>query len=114
MAAADKGIEYINSAIEKVPNNGTVYRIKGEILLAKNDGNPSEEMAAAYEKMFELYNAHPANREKFKSSYRAADYLLGIYYSDKDKAKAREYLADYLTISPDDESVKALYDSLAD
>lgn len=114
LAAADKGIEYINSAIEKVPNNGTVYRIKGEILLAKNDGNPSEEMAAAYEKMFELYNADPANREKFKSSYRAADYLLGIYYSDKDKAKAREYLADYLTISPDDESVKALYDSLAD
>lgn len=112
VAAADEGLKYIDMAIEKVPNNGTVYRIKGEILLAKNDDMPSEEMAAAYEKMFEIYNADPSNREKYASSYRAADYLLGLYYADRDKEKARQYLTDYLTFSPDDEKMKALLEAL--
>lgn len=114
VAAAEEGVKYIDMAIAKVPNNGTVYRIKGEILLAKNDDKPSEEMAAAYEKMLELFNADPANRDKYASSYRAADYLLGIYYSDKDKNKARTYINDYLTFSPDDENAKALLDTLGE
>lgn len=111
-AAAAEGLKYIDMAIAKVPNNGTVYRIKGEILLAGNDDKPSADMAAAYEKMLELYNADPSNRQKYESSYIAADYLLGLYYTDVDKERARTYLNDYLTMRPDDEQVKALVEGL--
>lgn len=110
--AADKGLAYIQQAIDRVPDNGTLYRIKGELLVAKNDNKPDAAMAEAYEKMLSIFNADPTNREKYASSYRAADYLLGIYYFDVDKVKARQYLNDYLTIMPDDETAKALLKQL--
>ena len=71
-------------------------------------------MAAAYEKMLELLNEKPENRESQMASYRAADYILGIYYFDVDKAKAKTYLQDYLTIDPENEDVKALYDAIGE
>ena len=38
--------------------------------------------------------------------------MLGIYYTDIDKEKAKAYLNDYLTLAPDDERIKTLLDSL--
>ncbi len=111
-AAATEGIKYIDMAIAKVPDNGTVYRIKGELQLAKNDDKPDAETAATYEKMIELYDVDPANREKYATSYRAADFVLSLYYIDVDKEKARKYITDYLTYTPDDENFKLLLESL--
>ena len=62
--------------------------------------------------MLELLNADASNREKSKSLYVAADYMLGIYYTDIDKEKAKVYLNDYLTLAPDDERIKTLLNSL--
>ncbi|RXE63019.1 tetratricopeptide repeat protein [Paramuribaculum intestinale] len=112
VAAADEGIKYYDKALERVSDNAVLYRLKGEILLARNDDNPNAEIAALYEKMLELLNADPANRESQVASYRAADYVLGIYYSDVDKAKAKQYLEDYLKIDPENEGIKKLYETL--
>ncbi len=112
VAAADEGLKYINMAIEKAAANGALYRTKGELQLMKNDNKPNAEMAEAYEKMLEIYNADPANKQKVASTYIAADYLLGIYYSDIDKEKAKQYLTEYLEFKPDDETVKALLETL--
>ncbi len=111
-AAADEGIKYIDMAIEKANANGALYRTKGELQLMKNDNKPNADMAATYEKMLEIYDADPANKEKYASTYAAADYLLGIYYSDIDKEKAKKYLSDYLQFKPEDETVKALLETL--
>ena len=63
--------------------------------------------------MLDLLNADPANREKSKSLYIAGDYFCGIYYMDVDKAKAKEYLTDYLTLRPGgDEKVEFILESL--
>lgn len=110
--AAAEGLKYYNMTSQRVPDNGLVYSLIGEIILTGNDDVPNAEMAAAYEKMFDLFNADPSNKDKYAARYRAADYLLGIYYSDKDKDKARKYLNEYLEFSPDDEGVKSLLETL--
>ncbi|MCH5318503.1 MAG: tetratricopeptide repeat protein [Paramuribaculum sp.] len=111
-AATNEGIKYFNMTLERVPDNGLVYWFVGQIYLTGNDDEPNAEMAAAFEKMIDLFNADPANREKYATYYRAADYLLGIYFADKDKAKARKYLQDYLQFMPDDDQVRKLLDTL--
>ena len=112
IAAAEEGAKYINVAIEKAPNTPIVYAIKSQVLLGGTGNKPNEEIAKTYEKMLELLNADASNREKSKSLYVAADYMLGIYYTDIDKEKAKVYLNDYLTLAPDDERIKTLLNSL--
>ncbi|MCC8071382.1 MAG: tetratricopeptide repeat protein [Bacteroidales bacterium] len=110
--AATEGIKYIDMAIAKVPNNGTLYRIKGQLILSQNDNKPNAAMAEAYEKMISCYNEDPSNKQKYASSYAAADYLLALYYLEIDPAKAKEYFQDYLTINPDDEQVRNMVEAM--
>ncbi len=111
-AAAVEGLKYIDQAIEKVPDNAALYRTKGQLLLSANNNKPTEEMANAYEKMIEIFDADPANKEKNFASYKAAYYLLGIYYVDVDKTKAVDYLEKYLVFDPTNESVKSVIEKL--
>lgn len=111
-AAAAEGLKYINMAIEKAPSTPIVYAIKSQIILGGTGNKPNAEMAQTYEKMLELLDADPENKSKYKSLYTAADYMLGIYYSDTDKTKAINYLNKYLEINPGDESIMTLIKSL--
>ena len=111
-AAAQEGLKYIDMAIEKVPDNAALYRTKGQLLLAANENKPTPEMAQAYEKMLEIFDQDPANKEKQAPSYKAAYYLLGTYYMGVDKAKAKEYFEKYLVIYPEDASVRQIVDQL--
>ncbi|MDE6048100.1 MAG: tetratricopeptide repeat protein [Paramuribaculum sp.] len=110
--AAAEGAKYINVAIEKTPNTPIVYAIKSQILLGGTGNKPNEEIAQTYEKMLELLNADPENKAKNLALYKAADYMLGIYYTDVDKDKAKSYLDDYLTLDPEDDRIKVLRESL--
>ncbi|MDE7451922.1 MAG: tetratricopeptide repeat protein [Paramuribaculum sp.] len=110
--AAAEGAKYINVAIEKAPNTPIVYAIKSQILLGGTGNKPNEEIAQTYEKMLELLNADPENKAKNLALYKAADYMLGIYYTDVDKDKAKSYLDDYLTLDPEDDRIKVLRESL--
>lgn len=110
--AVAEGLKWYGKTVERVPDNGMVYSFIAEINLTGNDDVPNAEVAAAYEKMLELFNQDPANKEKYATRYRAADYILGIYYMDVDKDKSRSYLNQYLGFNPDDEYVKKLVDSL--
>lgn len=112
IAAANEGLKYIDMCIEKVPDNFNLYRTKGQLLLSANNNKPGEEMAAAYEKMIELLDADPANKEKYNGSYRAAYYLLGTYYivAEDGKDKGIQYMEKYLEINPDDEAVRSILD----
>ncbi|MDE5745563.1 MAG: tetratricopeptide repeat protein [Paramuribaculum sp.] len=110
--AAAEGAKYINVAIEKAPNTPIVYAIKSQILLGGTGNKPNEEIAQTYEKMLELLNADPENKAKNIALYKAADYMLGIYYTDIDKEKAKTYLDDYLTLDPEDDRIKVLRESL--
>lgn len=107
-AAAIEGLKYINMCLEKVPDNFNLYRTKGQLILAANDNTPNAEMAQAYEKMIELLLADPSNADKYSSSLRAAYYLLGVYYLPIDgmKDKGLDYLNKYLTLNPEDETVR--------
>lgn len=112
-AAALEGVKYINQAIEKVPDNPILYRVKAQLMLSAYGNKPSDEMAQAYEKMIELFDTDPANKEKNAPSYRAAYYMLGTYYMPIDKSKAKEMFENYLIIDPSDEKVKDIIDKLS-
>ena len=112
IAACDEGLKYIDMAIEKVPDNGLLFYTKGQLFLTKNNDKPDAQMATAYEDMIRCFDADPANKEKRSSYYAAADYLLGVYYTDVDKAKAKEYFEKYLEIRPDDEAVVKMIENL--
>ncbi len=112
MAAAQDALKYINMAIEKAPEVGILYADKATILLTANDDKPNADMAQAYGIMIEKFNANPDTKDRYKSYYTSAYYLLGIYYMDTDKTKAKEYFQKYLEIHPDDEDVKTLIENL--
>ena len=112
LAASQEGIKYINMAIDKAPNTPVVYAIKGQIILGGTGNKPNAEMAATYEKMLEILDADPSNKEKNANLYTAGDYMLGLYYLDVDKEKAKKYLNDYLVLHPEDDRVQALLESL--
>ncbi len=112
MAAAQDALKYINMAIEKAPEVGILYADKATILLTANDDKPNADMAQAYGTMIEKFNANPDTKDRYKSYYTSAYYLLGIYYMDTDKTKAKEYFQKYLEIHPDDEDVKNLIENL--
>lgn len=111
-AAADDALKYINMAIEKAPNVGILYADKATILLTGNDDKPNAEMAQAYDEMIQKFDANPDTKDRYKSYYTSAYYLLGIYYMDVDKEKAKQYLQNYLSLRPDDEDVQKLLESL--
>ena len=110
IAAAQEGVKYIEMAIEKVPDNGSLYQMKGQLWLSIDAKDPT--MAQAYEKMIEIFDADPANIDKRKDLYRSAYYLLGVHYSSTDKDKAKNYFGKYLELAPDDTEVRAIYDKL--
>lgn len=110
VAAAKEGLKYIDMAIAKVPDNAALYRTKGQLLLSIDKQSP--DMAQAYEKMLEIFDADPANLEKQKPSYIAAYYLLGTFYINTDKPKAKSYLEKYLTLDPEDEKVRSIVEQL--
>jgi len=111
-ATAQDALKYINMAIEKAPEVGILYADKATILLTANDDKPDADMAQAYGTMIEKFNANPDTKDRYKSYYISAYYLLGIYYMDTDKTKAKEYFQKYLEIRPDDEDVKTLIENL--
>ncbi|MDE7412147.1 MAG: tetratricopeptide repeat protein [Paramuribaculum sp.] len=113
IATANDGLKYIDMAIEKVPTNGTLYYFKAQLDLVKNDNLPNADMAQSLEKMISIFDGDPSNLESKKSYYQPAYYLLGIYYIDADKAKAKDYFEKYLTMNPDDEKARQIVESLS-
>lgn len=111
-AAAADALKYINMAIEKAPNVGILYADKATILLTGNDDKPNAAMAEAYNKMIDTFDANPDTKDRYKSYYTSAYYLLGIYYMDNDKDKSRQYFQKYLELNPTDEDVQKLVENL--
>ena len=111
--AANEGVKYINMAIEKVPDNGALWRTKGELLLTRNDNKIDQEIADTYLKMLSIYDQDATNKEKYASTYRAAYFILGNFYVDTDKPTAKEYYIKYLEVTPEgDEAVQNMIDNL--
>ncbi len=112
LAAANEGLKYINQAIERVPDNATVYRIKGQLLLSAEGA--TEPTAVAFKTMIELLDADPANKSKQAGSYATAYYVLGTYAAScGDKPLAIDYFNKYLEIRPDDAQIQATVERLS-
>ena len=108
---AQEGLKYINQAIERVPDNATVYRIKGLLLLSAEGSN--DNTASAFKKMLELLDADPENKTKQSGNYATAYYVLGnCAISAGDKPAAIDYFTKYIEIRPD-EQVQATIDRLS-
>ncbi len=110
--ACDEGLKYVETVIERAPNNPLPYYTKATLLFTKNDDVPNAETAAAYEKELECLNADPTNAERNKPYYIGAYYILGSYYVTADKEQAKLYYKKYLDLKPEDETIKKIYEDL--
>ena len=111
MEAAQEGLKYINQAVERVPDNATIYRIKGLLLLSAEGSN--DNTAATFKKMLELLDADPENKTKQAGNYATAYYVLGTCaVSAGDKPAAIDYFTKYVEIRPD-EQVQATIERLS-
>lgn len=111
--AAAEGVKYIDQAIERIPNNATLYYYKAQTILTGNDNKPTEDMATAFKTMIDLLDADPANKEKNAAYYRGAYYFLGLFNQQNDNPDlARVNFQKYLEFVPDDESVIKILESL--
>lgn len=98
--ACDEGIKFINMAIEKVPENGTVYQIKAGLYITR-DGL-CKDAVDTYKKMVEVLDADPANKEKYATSYAVAYYMIGGFnLKEGDEEQAKLYYGKYADIAPD-------------
>ena len=97
--ACDEGIKFINMAIEKVPENGTVYQIKAGLYITR-DGL-CKDAVDTYKKMVEVLDADPANKEKYATSYAVAYYMIGGFnLKEGDEEQAKLYYGKYADIAP--------------
>lgn len=111
-AAAEEGLKYIDKAIADAAPNPSLYRMKGNLILAKNNYKINEEAAVNYQTMLDVLNQDPENKTKRAADYRQPLLILGQYYSDIDPAQARRAYQELLTIIPDEptatDALKAL------
>ncbi|MDE6498920.1 MAG: hypothetical protein K2L21_09710, partial [Muribaculaceae bacterium] len=95
----NRGLEYVNKAIEGAEPQAALYQRLGRLSMARNAGNTMDEQAAdAYLKVVELLDQDPANMDATNGSnqlglYKEAYMLLYVYYGNvaHDKDKATEY-----------------------
>ena len=105
--AINNAIATIEQIIAKVPDNPIPYRNKARMMLVKHDNQPSEEMATAYQKVVEVLDADPSNKEKRSDMYSEAYAQIASYYiSEKDTASAKAYYEKMLELDPTNDALR--------
>ncbi|MCM1483280.1 MAG: tetratricopeptide repeat protein [Muribaculaceae bacterium] len=111
-AAINEAVKYADMAIEKggdtltSGSTASLWRAKGQMLLAKANSEPDAATVEAYNKALELLNSEEKNLETYKPYYGEIYRVLGAYYIlNKDNEKAKEYFQKYLEVYPDDTAI---------
>ncbi len=103
--ASATGVQAIDKAIDIVPDNGLLWRLKAQLLQA-GDPTVTPEVASCYEKMIDCFSKETSGRDR-SAALSSAYAILGNYYVRQgDKATARSYFEKYLQINPDDNDVR--------
>ncbi|MDE6331588.1 MAG: hypothetical protein K2L80_03205, partial [Muribaculaceae bacterium] len=92
-AAADKGLEFMNKVTSTAEPIPAIYQRVAHLNRMSNNDQINEAALEAYNKMLELLDADPSNRQKPSAlnMYRDYYYHLNKYYRDiKDMDKATE------------------------
>lgn len=110
-AAAALGIKAVDSAIEKAPNAGQLYRTKSQLFQVAN-AEPNAEAADAYKKMLECYEK-AGDMEKRKNQVVAAYMYIGQFYAhEHDMEQARQYYQQALALDPENEGLAKYIETL--
>lgn len=95
--AAEKGLVYVNKALEGAPNNPNLYQRKARLQMAANHNQPTQAVVDDYMKMVELLdadpaNADPANPQNDLNMYKEA-YMFSVkhYQDNGDKDNVSKY-----------------------
>lgn len=105
--AGQRGLDYINMVLERATPQPSLYQRKARLYVAKNGNRPDADAIAAYDKMIELLDADPANKQAGNPNlnlYKEAYMFDMAFYSsnqNKDDAKHAEATANL-------EEIKAL------
>lgn len=110
--AANKGLVYVEKALELQPANPSLWRRKAQLIQMGNGKNMNAEAAQAFEKLVELLDQNPDGKNPQSANndidyYKNAYTMLGLYYdSISDKDTAVKYFELLLEIDPENEGVR--------
>lgn len=113
---AAKGLEYIDKTIERADPNPTLYQFKARLYIAGNNNHVNQEAIDTYNKMIELLDQDPANKDpqnpqnKLKLYKEAAQFAYAYYGTVlKDKeltAEAAKVFKEYSDLVDEAEATK--------
>lgn len=105
--AANKGIKYVDMAVESAVNKGPLYRNKATLLMVRDGSEITPDLVKTYEDMISAFNEDPENKTKYADAYKSAYNNIANYYLKQgDKDNARKYFELMLEIDPDNEPLK--------
>lgn len=114
VGAAESGIKYIDIALEKAANKGSLLRNKATLLMIRDGADiTTTELVDTYKAMLEAYDEDPANLERYVDAYKIAYMRIGSYYMNEgDKDAARTYLGKALELDPENAGLEKLVKEL--
>lgn len=105
--AAQKGIKYVDLAIESAANKGPLYRNKATLMMIRDGQETTPELVDVYMEMVKAYDENPDNKTTNAAAYRSAYNNIANYYLKLgDKDKAREYFNLLLEVDPDNDALR--------
>ncbi|MCM1076326.1 MAG: tetratricopeptide repeat protein [Bacteroides sp.] len=105
--AANKGIKYVDMAIESAANKGPLYRNKATLMMIRDGAEITPDLVETYKDMIAAYDEDPANVEKYRDAYKSAYNNIANYYLKAgDKEQARVYFQKFLDIDPENQALR--------
>ena len=117
VAAAAKGVAYIDKGLAEQPNNPSLVRRKAQLIMVGNGKEMNQAAANEYLRLIELLDMtpdskNPNNPNNDIAYYKNAYQMLGIYYDGiKDTDNAVKYFSLLLELDPENEAVRNYVES---
>ncbi len=106
-AAADKGIRYVDKAVESAANKGPLYRNRATLLMVRDGSEITPALVETYQSMIAAFDEDPANATKYVDAYKSAYNNIANYYLKQgDKENARVYFEKLLSVDPENQPLR--------
>lgn len=113
LAMAQKGIEVINTVMEKVPDNAGVARTRAILIFVRDGREDTRDVFDAFKTVVDILDKDPANLTSQKAMYEQSLNRLGNYcIKEGDKEGAKLYFGRMLELNPDNEELSNFLNTL--
>lgn len=110
---AERGLEIINTVMEKVPDNASVARTRAIIIFVRDGKEDTQEVFDAFKLVVDMLDKDPANLTSQKATYEQSLNRLGNFcIKNGDTEGAKLYFGRMLELNPDNEELQNFLSTL--